>query len=214
MKKLRIFNAKWTSMSAGPSPDGNRRTEIFLAGCKKAADGDPCPGCFNAELWRSEVFNAEVTPVECYKQIVKYAPNKHVTFVGGEPLDQVEPLSKLCYLLKTAGYKIIVITHFLGKDLIEQAKDNIDIRSLLENIDGLIDGEYDRTQRIWDDSKAGDGLHDVIGSANQRIYDFKRYREGLTSSPKSVAAGDIDTWKIDNDGNFLVSYNKKKEAAA
>ena len=84
MDKLRIYNAKWSSASAGPSPDDNHRVEIFLAGCKKAATGNACLGCFNVELWKNNVYNAEITPEEARNHINKFAPNKHVTFVGGE----------------------------------------------------------------------------------------------------------------------------------
>ena len=34
---LKVFDVKWTSITAGPSPDSNRRTEIFLWGCNIAA---------------------------------------------------------------------------------------------------------------------------------------------------------------------------------
>lgn len=176
MDGLRIYNVKWTSYSAGPSNDNNRRTEIFLAGCQKACDGNPCPGCFNKELWDKDNYCAIVHPKEAYEHIKKYAKNKFITFVGGEPLDQIEPLTILIELLAKDGYDIILITHHLWKDIFGKAVMNSVYWKLIEYCSIIIDGEYDENQRIWDESKAGDNIHDVIGSGNQTIIDLKRYR--------------------------------------
>ena len=123
---MRIFNVKWTSRTAGPSPDDNRRTEIFLAGCKKAAKGHPCQGCFNQELWNKEHYVADASPEQVVNRIQKYAPNKYITFVGGEPLDQLDELIEVCRLLKRAGYHIIVITHYELHKLISQNRYDMD----------------------------------------------------------------------------------------
>jgi len=196
--KLRIFNAKWSSHSAGPSLDDNRRTEIFLAGCLKAMSGHPCKGCFNQELWSSDHYVAEATPSEAFENIKKYAPNKYITFVGGEPLDQIKPLSELCELLKKDRFHIIVITHYLGENIIMQAKLRKTYQRLLDNIDALIDGEYEEQFRIWDESKAGDGLHDVIGSGNQRIWSF----DALHGLAMPVEAAILDGWNMKFDRSF------------
>lgn len=173
MDKLRIYNARWSSPSAGPSPNENRRAEIFLAGCKKAATGNACVGCFNVDLWKANVFNAEVSPEEAFQQIQKFAPTKHVTFVGGEPLDQAVPLARLAELLKADGFHNLLITHHTMKRLkkwIEDYPGGESYRILLNNVDIIIDGEYMAGERIWDESKAGDGVHDVIGSGNQIVW--------------------------------------------
>ena len=178
METLKIFNVKWTSQSAGPSLDSNRRTEVFLAGCRKAREGNACPGCFNQELWSKDVYCGSNSPQEAFENIRKHAPNKYITFVGGEPLDQAEPLAELCRLLHEDGYHIIVITHFDVVDIMSSAKIIPFMQKLIDNIDVMIDGEYDASLRIWDEEKAGDGLHDVIGSGNQCIVDFKAYHDG------------------------------------
>lgn len=191
MDKLKIFNVKWTSQSAGPSLDNNKRTEVFLAGCKKAREGRACKGCFNKELWSQDVYYGLCTPVEAFENIKKYAPNKYITFVGGEPLDQIKPLAELCRLLKNDGFHIILITHYKVSEL--HSYEHLDAVSkivLLHTVDVIIDGEYDETQRIWDEEKAGDGLHDVIGSGNQLIWDFHRSRMGEPLEP--IAAGDLE----------------------
>ena len=54
MKKLnpnegiKVFDVRLVDTTAGPSPDNNIRTEVFLLGCKKALQGDGCTGCFNS----------------------------------------------------------------------------------------------------------------------------------------------------------------------
>ena len=206
MDRLRIFNAKWASNTAGPSPFENRRTEIFLAGCQKAAAGNPCRGCFNAELWQKNVYVAEASPEDAFANIKKFAPSPYITFVGGEPLDQLDPLAKLCALLRRDGFHIIVITHFLYEDLLLIAQKNKAMQELLSAVDVLIDGEYKEEERIWDDRRAGDGLHDVIGSGNQRIIE-------LGTRTKLTYAGDIDGWSMQEDRS-LTYIRRGEEAVA
>lgn len=166
MDKLRIFNVLWTSFSGGPSPIGNRRTEIFLAGCKMAFDGHPCKDCFNPGLWDKENYVAQNTPMEAYRNIVTYAPNKYITFVGGEPLDQIEPLARLCRYLHASDYHIIVFTHHTMDEV--RSMEHGD--ELLSNIHVLVDGKYDESERIYRDN-FGDGFTDAVGSGNQVIWD-------------------------------------------
>lgn len=208
MDKLRIFNVKWTSYSAGPSSDNNRRTEIFLAGCKKACSGNPCPDCFNKELWDRDNYCALVTPQEAYEQIRKFARNKFITFVGGEPLDQIEPLADLVELLAQNNYDVIVITHFSWEEIFDKAVSsrNSPYRKLAKNVSIIIDGEYDKNQRIWDDSKAGDGLHDVIGSGNQCIIDLNLFNN---FQPYIFPAKILDGWKMDSNRNY--QYIRREE---
>lgn len=164
--KLRIFNVLWTSRSGGPSPDDNKRTELFLAGCKMATDGHPCKDCFNPGLWDGSKFVAEVTPAEAFQNIVKNAPNKYITIVGGEPLDQIESLTKLCALLKADGFHIIVFTHYTMEEVLAMEHGKL----LVSCIHVLIDGKYDESQRIYRDYY-GDGFTDAIGSGNQVVWD-------------------------------------------
>lgn len=196
---------KWSSKSAGPSLDGVR-TEIFLAGCRKAEEGNPCPGCFNQEIWKKNDYYGYMSPRECFNHIRRYAPGKYVTFVGGEPLDQIIPLAELCRILHREGYHIIVITHHLGEELMMQANlQNTPYKKLLRNIDGLIDGEYMEEYRIWNEDKAGDNIHDVIGSGNQRIFDFKRYNDQKTDHVNSYPAEKLVAWNIDKNDDFIFS---------
>lgn len=200
MDKLRIFNVLWTSHSGGVSPLNNARTEIFLAGCKMAMNGAPCKDCFNPALWDGEKFVAEVTPEEAFQQIEKFAPNKFITFVGGEPLDQIGPLSRLCALLKADGYHIIVFTHHTMLKVLAMERG----KSLLNNIHILIDGKYDETQRIYRDN-FGDGLTDAVGSANQVIWDCN------SEEMRGIAAGDLAGIYVCPD-DYSLRYITKEDA--
>lgn len=175
---MKIFNVKWTSFSAGPSTDSNKRTEVFLAGCKMAMEGHPCKGCFNPRLWNPDHCVADVSPIAAVENIMLHAPNKFITFVGGEPLDQIHDLAETCRMLKEQGYHILVITHYKLEDIINKDIMPYDESfKLLKNIDILIDGKYDADNRIWDEDKAGDGLHDVVGSGNQVIWDIREWNK-------------------------------------
>ena len=187
---MKIFDVKWTSEYAGPSPDDYKRTEIFLYGCNKAINGNPCYKCFNPKLWNNSDAIIEYTPTSIVDTIKKYAPNKYITFVGGEPLDQLEDLAKTCVLLKQNNYHIIVFTHHRLQDLVEQYVYDDNMKDLLDNIDILVDGEYIDYQKIYDDDLV-DGFHNAIGSANQIIWDLKTRRDNKLEYAQGIKAQDL-----------------------
>ena len=82
-KGLKVFNIKLKTTTAGPSPDGNQRVELFLLGCKKAMYGDACPGCFNSITWNADKAEFSWDPVEVAERINIIAPNKYITIGGG-----------------------------------------------------------------------------------------------------------------------------------
>lgn len=83
---INIFNVRWSVDTAGPSPLNNVRTEIFLEGCKKAIEGNPCKGCFNSSTW----IHGRSTPQDPVKVASHIANNcnGYVTIGGGEPTDR------------------------------------------------------------------------------------------------------------------------------
>lgn len=166
---MKIYNAKWTSTSAGPSPYNNYRTEIFLYGCNRAIMGEPCKNCFNPSLWDSSKCMKEYSPLEVATQIIKYSPNKYVTFVGGEPLDQAEELGEVCSILKKFNYHIIVFSSYALNDKSNSYKFN----HILPYVDIIIDGKYDESERIYRED-FGDGFTDAIGSGNQIVWDINQ----------------------------------------
>lgn len=236
MSAVKLYDIRWVSHTAGPSPittkfGPNARVELFFMGCKKAANGNPCKGCFNSKLWKNIAGARELNPKDMAEHIWKFAPQRYITIVGGEPMDQPEGLTVLCEELRKRNFHIIVFTHYTLKDTFKQWKvynnffpekqvqappDIIEdwthelfIR-FLKSIDVLVDGEYDETERIYDENLR-DGLHDAVGSSNQIIWDLRTWRE--TNFSESVYGQlaenvlQVNLREKDNSLVFLTEYN-------
>jgi len=141
------------------------RFTIFTQGCPHK-----CEGCHNPE---THDFNggrlADVDKI--YSKIVSDPLVKGVTFSGGEPFCQPEPLAYLAKLLKKKNYHIISYSGYTFEELIEKSKNNAYVSDLLHNIDILIDGKFVLSERSLE-------LR-FRGSRNQRIVDI----------PESIKAG-------------------------
>jgi len=205
---VKIYDVKWTSQNAGPSPDNNKRTEVFLFGCSKAANGNPCRDCFNPMIWKVPNNVKEYSTNDVVETITKFAPNKYITFVGGEPLDQAEDLAKVCHGLKEKGFHIIVFTHYTLDKLLNSKFIFID--NLLKNIDILIDGEYVKDKHIYNDN-AGDGFHDAIGSSNQIIWDYNYTNVNHCNYVQGLPASDLAGIYVSP--NFELKYITKEECS-
>ena len=180
---LKIFDIKLRSYTAGPSPDNNSRTEIFLLGCKKALEGDACPGCFNSSTWNISKAEWGYDPVELAADLNENAPNKYITIGGGEPTDQLDNLIILCRELKQYGFHIMMYTWrdlwkirrgYCTKDMTDNNNkypiSPSKFEELIKYIDIVVDGEYDPKQRLYVDEKT-DGFYGSVGSGNQKIWD-------------------------------------------
>ena len=164
---LRLFDIKWEVTTAGPSPNSNKRIEVFLLGCNKAMSGNPCKGCFNLALANSNIATISRDPIEVANLINDKCDinNKYVTIGGGEPLDQLDNLILLCKQLKQYGFHIIVYTHYLLKDRIHESN----IQSLVNIIDILIDGEFIEEEKLYD-INSNNTARNFIGSGNQILW--------------------------------------------
>lgn len=133
------------------------RFTIFTQGCPHK-----CEGCHNPE---THDFNggrlADVDKI--YSKIIADPLVKGITFSGGEPFCQPEPLSYLAKLLKEKGYHIISYSGYTFEELLEKGEKNEYIYELLHNIDILIDGKFVLSERSLE-------LR-FRGSRNQRIVD-------------------------------------------
>lgn len=166
--EIKLYGVKWDVDTAGPSPDMNKRTEIFFFGCNRAVHGNPCNGCFNSALWDNSVAVIKHKPKAIVEQIKKHSSNKYVTIGGGEPADQKPGLIELCKLLKQEGFHIMMYT---WRELLYNDKVNKYLEDILPHIDILVDGEFNVDERLYDDTK-GDGLLSSVGSGNQIIWDI------------------------------------------
>lgn len=150
--KLKIFGIVEESIVDGP---GIRYT-IFTQGCPHN-----CPECHNPG---SHDFNGGnlISVEELLEKIKKNSLIDGVTFSGGEPFMQIEPIIFLSKEIKKLGLNIIIYTGFLWEELIKEEN----CRELLQYIDVLIDGKFQVEKKSL-------SLR-FIGSKNQRIIDVEK----------------------------------------
>lgn len=91
------------------------RFVVFMQGCPLR-----CAYCHNPEMWNINDSKIEITPQELLKKIKKYKPyfkeNGGVTVSGGEPLLQVEFVTKLFKLCKQEGINTCLDTSGHGEN--------------------------------------------------------------------------------------------------
>lgn len=218
MSGILLRDCNWSVKTAGPSPDDNNRTELFLLGCKKAMSGNPCKGCFNSTTWDKSKAQWSHDPIKMAKHINDCAPNKYITIGGGEPTDQLDNLIILCKELKKYGFHIMMYTwrrlkymankppvYTLTEEHNQHHKEYIgmsNIIELLKYLDIIVDGEYKEELRLWDGTKE-DGLVSSVGSGNQIIWDIK--------DKIGYAMKDIDYLWINPENNNLLYVLKNLE---
>ena len=190
--KIKLYGIKWDVKTAGPSPDNNKRNEVFFFGCNRAMAGNPCNGCFNSDLWDNSIVKEGHEASAIVDNIKKFARNKYVTIGGGEPLDQLDGLIELTGLLKENGFHVMVYT---WRELLNIKNDD-KIKTLLSNIDMLVDGEFINSKKVYDESKS-DGLLSSVGSENQIIWDIK--------NKIGYCLGDIRSISIDDNDDIIFS---------
>ena len=138
----------------GTSVDGaGLRTSIYFAGCAHR-----CPGCHNPSTWD---FSAgyDMTVDQLMRRIIDNDFN--VTFSGGDPLYQLQPLTTLARAVKAAGKTIWCYTGFIYEDLLADSRYD----EILSLIDVLVDGPFILALRDTD-------LR-FRGSSNQRIISLR-----------------------------------------
>lgn len=130
----------------------NKRFCIWVQGCKKH-----CLGCWAKETWEFGI-GKNYSVEELFQLIKAQKDIEGVTFLGGEPFEQAENLSKLAQKVKEIGLSVVCFTGYTIEEL--RNKNSSAITALLENIDLLIDGGFEKENfdlsRPW------------VGSSNQR----------------------------------------------
>lgn len=162
-ESIRLFDILWETKNAGPSPYDNRRTEVYFGGCKKALSGNQCKNCFNPLLWDgSRCYPKD--PEEVVNAIEMNKVPKFVTIVGGEPTDQLPGLIKFGRILKEHNFHIMLFS-WRSVEWFRKELDNDDIN----NFNIIVTDPYVEEERIYNVNR-DDGIHNVIGSGNQRIW--------------------------------------------
>ena len=110
------------------------RYTVFTQGCPHH-----CPGCHNPQTWAFEG-GQRTTPQALFEDFQKDPILKGVTFSGGEPFCQPEPLTELAKLVHGAGKDVVID----GPFVLEQR--NLELRFRGSENQRLIDMRETRKQ--------------------------------------------------------------------
>ena len=157
MSTLRIAGTIPESIVDGPGI----RYVLFTQGCPHS-----CPGCHNPQT-HDFAGGREVQVSDLLTDITRRSFVKAVTLSGGEPFCQPAPLAELAAALKEKGFHLMCYSGFTFEELLQKE----DARSLLEQLDLLVDGRFVESRKNIE-------LR-FRGSDNQRVLDV----------PASLAAG-------------------------
>ncbi len=152
----------------GTTVDGpGFRTSIYFAGCSHR-----CVGCHNPQSWDASG-GTEFTIDALMERIIRN--DFDVTFSGGDPLLQIEPLIQLAARIRQAGKSIWCYTGYVFEDIAHLKS----YRRLFSYVDVLVDGPFCQS------------LRDVSllfrGSSNQRLIHL----------PSTLATGQVSLWTSD-----------------
>lgn len=149
--KIRIAGITPESVVDGPGI----RLVIFTQGCCH-----DCPGCHNPQTHDPdggyEMDIADIKTVIENTQLIR-----GVTFSGGEPFLQPEPLIRLAEYIRRLGLNVVCYSGFYFEELLKLGQTNPHVINLLKLIDILIDGPYQEAKR---NTRLA-----FRGSANQRL---------------------------------------------
>ncbi len=153
INQVRIAQIVEATRAEGPG----LRMAIWFQGCPLR-----CPGCCNPEMLKFE--GGTMTDVDELCQQITNAKIKHqiegITLLGGEPFSHADGADEISRHARAIGLTVMAFTGNLLEEI--QASCDLHVLQLLQNIDLLIDGPYERespdTTRRW------------IGSLNQRIH--------------------------------------------
>lgn len=151
--EIRVAGTIGESVVDGPGI----RFVVFTQGCPHR-----CPDCHNPDTHDfSGGFTTDINSI-----IAEMAENKLIhglTISGGEPLCQAEACAELAQRAKGMGKHVVLYSGYTFEEIVEMANDQLEVLKLLNHIDLLIDGKYEKDKRNLDLA--------FRGSTNQRIID-------------------------------------------
>ena len=131
------------------------RTTVYCAGC-----GHRCKGCHNPQSW--DINSGEMTDVDVLAERL-LATGEDITFSGGDPMFQAEAFAELASKIKSQSNRNIwCYTGYRFEQLLKNPK----AMALLQNIDVLVDGQFELALR--DENLL------FRGSSNQRLIDVQK----------------------------------------
>ena len=149
--KLSIIKIVESTTVDGPG----LRTTVYSAGCSHR-----CKGCHNPQSW--DISYGEMVDVE---EVAKrlLSTGEDITFSGGDPIFQIEGFTELASIIKKKSNRNIwCYTGYTFEQLIKKPQS----RELLKNIDVIVDGRFEETEK---DEKTL-----FRGSRNQRLIDVQK----------------------------------------
>lgn len=142
------------------------RVVLWVSGCSHA-----CPGCQNQITWKAS--DGLIFDNDAKKEIFEELEHDWcagITLSGGDPLflGNREGISKLVLEIKEKypNKTIWCYTGYTWEGLMEEKNVDQNLKTILENIDVLLDGRF--IMRL-----ANEKIH-YVGSENQRIIDVKK----------------------------------------
>ena len=144
------------SIVESTSVDGpGLRTTVYCAGC-----GHRCKGCHNPQSW--DINSGTLTDVTILADRL-LATGEDITFSGGDPMFQAKAFGELAATIKSKSNRNIwCYTGFRIEQLLKNSK----ALPLLQNIDVLVDGQFELALR--------DENILFRGSSNQRLIDVQK----------------------------------------
>ena len=147
---LRVATIVAATEAEGPG----HRFAVWLQGCSIR-----CPGCCNPEMFderRGEAMSAAELAAKIPTSV------EGVTLLGGEPFEQAGEAAEFVRLAKARGLTCMVFSGYT----IDEIKARSDSAQLLDQVDLLVDGRFDRDKP---EPKPPEGRR-WIGSANQVMH--------------------------------------------
>jgi anaerobic ribonucleoside-triphosphate reductase activating protein len=155
------------------------RCSLYVSGCLFA-----CEGCFNESTWNFRYGTAFTAELE--ERIISDLSQPYVqglSLLGGEPFLNTGTCLRVIERLRTEIHEPKDIWCWTGYTFEELLNDSADKRTLLNEIDVLVDGRF--LLELKDFSLQ------FRGSSNQRIIDV----------PQSLAAGHVVLWDRTTDAS-------------
>lgn len=148
------------------------RVVLFVSGCSHY-----CEDCQNSITWDA---NGGILFDENAMQEIKDELKNNwcagITFSGGDPLypRNRKKIKEIISEIKKdyPDKNMWLYTGYKYEDLLEESKDDIYLKYIINNIDILIDGEFEK-------DKLSPDKH-WVGSSNQRIIDMKKTLDSET----------------------------------
>ena len=153
---LRIAGIVDESIVDGPGI----RLVVFTQGCSHH-----CKGCHNPQT-HSYTGGTLVKVGDIIEKLKKNPLLDGITISGGEPFDQANVTGILAYCAKQLGYNVRTYTGYTYENILKKCKTDLGWKTLLENTDVLVDGEFDETKK--------NPYLRFKGSTNQREIDIKK----------------------------------------